>query len=290
MQKPNRTLLKFTVPVLVLILLIGVTPALVNAAMGPSLTILSPAGPLNTSNVVNPSFVVSFAVGNFEFVSPGAEGLTNEPNKGHIHVFLDGVYLTLWARPEGIPFNNIPAGQHTIKLQLVNHDHSALSPDVSASVTVQVTAAPQGTPDLAILSPAGPLNSATNVAPSFVVSFKVDNFLPTDPIGQPKALNTGHVHVFHDGAYYGLWTSLNQLPFIGLTSGSHTIKLQLVNNDHSALSPDVSQTITVTVSAPSTAPPSPGAIPGFPIEAVLAGALIWIGALALITRKRKTKE
>jgi hypothetical protein len=32
-----------------------------------------------------------------------------------------------------------------------------------------------------------------------------------------------------------------------LSGGSHTIKLQLVNNNHTALSPDVSKSITVNV-------------------------------------------
>ena len=32
-----------------------------------------------------------------------------------------------------------------------------------------------------------------------------------------------------------------------LSGGSHTVKLQLVNNNHTALSPDVSKTITVNV-------------------------------------------
>jgi hypothetical protein len=209
-----------------------------------------------------------------------------------MHVFLDGVYWDLWAQPEGIPFNNIPVGQHNITLQLVNSDHTPLSPDVEASVIVQVTNAPQGTPTLTILSPAGFLNNATTVSPSFVVSFAVSNFVLTDPVGQPKALNTGHIHIFLDGAYYGQATSVSSIQFVGLSPGTHTIRLELVNNDHTPLNPDVSKTITVTVSGASTAMTTSSSlsIPGFPIEAVFAGALIWIGALAYFAHRRKIHQ
>jgi len=292
MSKPNRNTQRIVITLLALAILMSTVPTFVNAAMsGPELVILSPGGLLNHSTVVPTSFVVSFLVSGFQFISPGLVGQTNQANQGHMHVFLDGVYRTLWAQPEGIPFDNIQPGTHNVTLQLVNSDHSPLSPDVEASVIVQVTAAPQGAPSLTILSPAGALNPATTVNPSFVVSFAVSNFALTDPIGQPKALNTGHIHVFLDGAYYGLWTNANPIPFIGLSPGSHTVKLQLVNNDHSALSPDVTQSITVTVSGTTSGTQSASSsIPGFPVEAVLAGALIWVGILAVYSRKRKTNQ
>lgn len=294
MKKSTRTVIESITAILVLtILAISFTTNVYASDPAPGLVILAPGGILNTSTVVGTSFVLAFAVSNFQLVQPGLPGQTNQPNQGHIHVFLDGVYYNVWAIPEGIPFNNLQPGQHTIKLELVNNDHTPLNPDVSASTTLQVTSAPRGSASLTILSPAGALNAATTVSPSFVVAFAISNFTFTDPIGQPKALNTGHMHIFLDGVYYGLWTSLNPIPFIGLSPGSHTIKLQLVNNDHSPLSPDVSQTITITVSGASTSlstSSSPVSIAGFPIEAVLAGAVIWIGILVLVARKRKAKQ
>ncbi len=294
MKKSARHSVEQVTVILVLtVLVIGFTTNVYASDAAPGLVILAPGGALNSSTVIGTSFVLAFAVSNFQLVPPGLPGQTNQPNQGHIHVFLDGVYYNLWAIPEGIPFNNVQPGQHTIKLELVNSDHTPLNPDVSASTTLQVTSAPQGPPSLTILSPAGALNSATNVSPSFVVSFAINNFTFTDPIGQPKALNTGHMHIFLDDVYYGLWTSMNPIPFIGLNSGSHTIKLQLVNNDHTPLSPDLSQTISVTVSGASSSlstSPSSGSIAGFPVEAVLAGAVIWIGILVLVARKQKVKQ
>jgi len=292
MYNINRNLFKLGIAVVVLALLVNSVSSSVSAAASPQLVILSPGGALNKSTVVTPSFVVAFLVTNFQFVAPGMPGQTNQPGQGHMHVFLDGVYWDLWAQPEGIPFNNVPVGQHNITLQLVNSDHTPLSPDVEASVIVQVTNAPLGTPTLTILSPAGFLNNATTVSPSFVVSFAVSNFVLTDPVGQPKALNTGHIHIFLDGAYYGQATSVSSIQFVGLSPGTHTIKLELVNNDHTPLNPDVSKTITVTVSGASTAMSTSSSlsIPGFPIEAVFAGALIWIGALAYFAHRRKIHQ
>lgn len=289
MHDLNRNL-KLGIAVVVLTILVSFTSTSVSAAPSPQLVILSPGGLLNKSNVVTPSFVVAFAVSNFQFVTPGITGQSNQPGQGHMHVFLDGTYWNLWSQPEGIPFNNVPAGQHNITLQLVNSDHTPLSPDVEASVIVQVTSAPQGSPKLTILSPAGILNNATMVGPSFVVSFAVTNFVLTEPVGQPKALNTGHMHIFLDGAYIGQATSVNSIQFIGLSPGTHTIKLELVNNDHSPLSPDVSKSITVTVSGASTSLSTSSSIPGFPIEAVFAGALVWIGALTYFAHRKKTNQ
>ena len=289
LTKSQSVLIKATLVLLLLAALVGSFSANIHASSdpNPALVFLSPGGILNPSTTVTPSFVLAFAVFNFT-LAPNAVGQAAVAGQGHIHVFLDGVYWNVWAVPQGIPFDNLPPGQHTIMLELVNNDHSALSPDVKASATLQVTSAPQGPPALAILSPAGVLNNATTVGPSFVVAFLVKNFVFTDPAGQPKAMNTGHIHVFLDGTYYSLWPSAGSIPFNELKAGSHTIKLQLVNNDHSALSPDASQTITVTVTGAAPAPPS-AAIPGFPIEAVLVGAFIWLGALAILYRKRKAK-
>jgi len=220
------------------------------AQPAPGLLILSPAGALNPNSTVSPSFVVSFTLVNFELAEPGIPGMVNKPNQGHIHVFLDDTYYALWINENPIPFSNLSSGNHTIKLQLVNNDHSVLNPDVSKTIAISVTEAPSGQPSLRILSPAGALNTDTNVATSFKVSFIVNNFTFADPVGQPNALNTGHIHVFIDEKYYVLWTSTLPIPFDSMAQGQHTIKLQLVTNRHSPLNPDVSTTITVNVQAP----------------------------------------
>lgn len=110
-----------------------------------SIAILSPGtgGLLNNNQTVGSSFLVSFLVKNFSLIQPGSFLDTNTTasgpphNQGHIHVFVDGVYITIWTSSNGIPLN-LPVGTHTIKLDLVNDFHQEFNPAVTASTTVNV--------------------------------------------------------------------------------------------------------------------------------------------------------
>ena len=130
-----------------------------------NIQILSPGSGalLNKGQTVNSSFLVSFLVNNFTLVQPGrgtpfdvntttvAAGATNPAhNEGHIHVFVDNVYVTIWTSTNGIPMTLVP-GTHTIRLDLVNDLHQEFSPGINATTTVNVV---------------DPLHSAANTAQS----------------------------------------------------------------------------------------------------------------------------
>lgn len=112
-----------------------------------AIAILSPGtgGALNKNQTVNPTFLVSFLVKNFSLVTPGtyqdvnttAAGGPGGHNEGHIHVFVDNVYTTIWTSVNGIPLTLTP-GTHTVRLDLVNDFHQEFSPGVNASTTVNV--------------------------------------------------------------------------------------------------------------------------------------------------------
>jgi hypothetical protein len=144
-----------TVPLLIAIFLVGI-PSLTPHAYGAatpclsaskcSIAILSPGSGavLNKNQTVNPSFLVSFLVNNFTLDQPGTGTSTNvnttvrgSPNQGHIHVFVDGAYVTIWASADGIPLSLTP-GTHTIRLDLVNDYHQEFSPGINATTTVNV--------------------------------------------------------------------------------------------------------------------------------------------------------
>ncbi len=127
------------------------------AAQKCSIKILSPGGALNTNTNVNQSFIVSFAVSNFTLQQPGTINDVNTfttgstaHNEGHIHVFVDNAYITIWANTNGIPLTLSP-GTHIIRLDLVNDLHYEFSPGINATTTVNV---------------ADPLQSAANTAQS----------------------------------------------------------------------------------------------------------------------------
>ena len=122
-----------------------------------SISILSPGGILNTNKNVNSSFILSFAVHNFTLVQPGTgkSGIgtdvnttftvgSTKGNEGHIHVWVDGAYITIWASPDGIPLTLTP-GSHTIRLDLVNDFHQTFSPGINATTTVNVASPLQST-------------------------------------------------------------------------------------------------------------------------------------------------
>jgi hypothetical protein len=144
-----------TVPLLIAIFLVGIpslTPHVYGAATPClstskcSIAILSPGSGavLNKNQTVNPSFLVSFLVNNFSLVQPGTNTNVNTTtsggtphNEGHIHVFVDGVYVTIWMSADGIPLSLAP-GTHTIRLDLVNDYHQEFSPGINATTTVNV--------------------------------------------------------------------------------------------------------------------------------------------------------
>ncbi len=113
---------------------------------------------------------------------------------------------------------------------------------------------------IVILSPGsgGALNNNQTVGTSFLVSFFVQNFTLVQPgtnndvnttTSAPGAHNEGHIHVWVDGAYNAIWTSSDGIP-MSLFPGSHTIRLDLVNDLHQTFKPGINATTTVKVVDP----------------------------------------
>jgi hypothetical protein len=151
----NRKRLAITTLVVALFLVTipSTTPRVYGASAAPclqkcSILILAPGGALNSNANVNSSFLVSFAVHNFTLVNPGTTSDVNTTttgggahNEGHVHVWVDGHYITIWTSPDGIPLT-LSAGSHTIRLDLVNDFHQTFSPGVNATTTVNVLQSP----------------------------------------------------------------------------------------------------------------------------------------------------
>lgn len=154
---------------------------------------------------------------------------------------------------------------------------------------------------IVILSPGsgGALNSNQNVGPSFLVSFYVLNFTLVQP-GQFKtqpnttvaanggipAHNEGHIHVWVDGNnYITIWANTNGIP-MNLSPGTHTIRLDLVNDFHQTFSPGVNASTTVNVSDPTQSAASYAQ--DFSIGA-LAVSIITLILVAYIAFMRKPK-
>src|SRR5207247_8776643 len=175
--------------------------------------------------------VLLFALTNFNLTDPGNG--TASPDSGHVDVFVDGS-PTAKASVNTIVLA-LPSGPHTIRLQLVTDNGSALNPDVRASVAVMVTQGPAGgAPELSIFFP----YEGALVGTDSTISFRVTNFVLVAPGGPAGVPNEGHIRVLLDNAYYADLPA-DAPPHLNLKDGPHTVTLRLVDDDAPPLNPDV---------------------------------------------------
>lgn len=92
------------------------------------------------------------------------------------------------------------------------------------------------------LNISSPVNGATIYGTDITVSFSVGNF--TIPA-------SGHVHYTIDGGSVVMQYDANPIALTGLSLGSHTVAVWLVDPSHADLNPAVSSTTTFTVAAPT---------------------------------------
>jgi len=99
-------------------------------------------------------------------------------------------------------------------------------------------------PTLVISSPAD--GTVVGNGTPVVVDFVVSGFVLVQPgrVGQVVGPTEGHVDVYVDGGYAWMATRV-ELIVLPLSSGPHTIRLQLVDDVGNALSPDVSPAVRV---------------------------------------------
>lgn len=105
-----------------------------------------------------------------------------------------------------------------------------------------------------------PRDGETITGSNVTVRVKVKS-LKLEPPGLVKQEGVGHIHYYLDDK---VQISAEQtLTFTGVTSGEHTIRVVLVQKDHTPLSPSVEKKIKINVTAPgSPAPETPPAPPG----------------------------
>ncbi len=119
----------------------------------PQVSITSPA---NGATLPAGNVTVTVSVKNLNIVDK--QGQANVAGQGHVHFYLDVSPIpstpgqpaipananAVWAHVSGTTytFTNVSPGMHTIVVQLVNNDHSPITPLVTATITITVTGTP----------------------------------------------------------------------------------------------------------------------------------------------------
>jgi len=240
----------------------------VNAG-APRIRVLEPTAGATESTL---GFRVHVAIENFSFdmVNYGGEKI---PGQGHYHVML-GTQLLGAPLTDSFVVTGLSAGLQTLNVSIRNNDHSPIDPAAFVLVTVTVAA-----PSIQ----ASVSSASVQAGGTVIVSWAVGGFvLDSAAFGAAPEAGRGHVHIFLDGTYVTA-TASDTIAITDLTAGTHTIKVQLFNNDHSALATEVSDEVNVQ----STAPPAPAAaVDASVFYGALVALLVVIGVLvALLVRK-----
>jgi outer membrane protein assembly factor BamB len=218
----------------------------------------------NGDALASGNITVTAEVSNFTVTDK--QGQAAVAGEGHLHFYLDvdapttpGVPAVpaggTWAHVSGTTytFNDVLAGTHTISVQLVNNDHTPVIPAVVQKITVTV----DNNPRLTISTPA---NGAIKKKGNIAITVNVSNFNVVDKQGQTAVAGEGHIHFYMDVQpstdptkpavpASGVWAHVSgtTYTFTNVPIGLHTFYVQLVNNDHTPLSPNVTYAIQVYV-------------------------------------------
>ncbi len=187
-----------------------------------------------------------------------------QPGIGHWHVFLDGGLVDMACGPGYlVSLRNVKPGRHALMVVPALNDHAEVE---KAAATVTFTYQPEeplpiltglraGRPRLSVASPK---NGATVTGQTFPLVLNVENFrLSCELFGKPQLANTGHWHVHLDkmaSGMEGMATMMSmgcsntvEVPLKGVSPGSHTIIVVLVDNKHYPITPMTSGQVTVRV-------------------------------------------
>jgi hypothetical protein len=180
---------------------------------------------------------IGISVANFTLVPPSATPVPVD-GEGNYHLFLDGVWQgTASAEPSQL-FQNMPAGDHVFEVRLASND--AIERSELDRLWVSI---PADRPDVHITFP----GATWKVASNFSLTYEAENFtLDAHSMDGPNVHHTGHAQLLIDGVLYQESASTT-IPVNGLALGSHTLRVQLANNDRTPVDPPVYNEFDVTV-------------------------------------------
>lgn len=251
--------------------------------------------PKNDSILSPGNITVTVSVDNFNIVDK--QGQAKAAGEGHIHYFMDVKAPTAQGKPavtadgtyvhttdKSYTWMNVKPGKHSFSVELVNNDHTPLSPPVVNEVNVTVMGAGNMTSATAQnLTPArtvnvtafgnatspsikiaDPKNDSVLSGGNVTITVSVDNFNVTDMLGKPNVAGQGHIHYFMDvmppttpgkpALLANQTANKTQVyetaglthTWTNVTTGLHNFSVELVNNDHTPLKPPAIASVNIT--------------------------------------------
>ena len=180
--------------------------------------------PESGATVSGPNVTVKLSSTMYKIGKVGGADMAGE---GHFHFYVDGgdyIPVASW----DYVVANLPEGEHTVKVQLMQNDHSprmvngVLDPESVMQVTFMVKK-----PQLFVIeAPMGEVEG-----PNVTVKLSSELY-KIGKVGGADVAGEGHFHFFLDGGDYipvASWTYV----LANLKPGKHTLKVQLMQNDHS---------------------------------------------------------
>lgn len=189
---------------------------------------------------------------------PPAANTVNKPGQGHYHVSFDDddpeqTYASLGHEETvkvTIPLS-ITAGKHTMNVYLMNNNHSKYTPEVKATVEIEITEAAPPTLQIS-------LNKQT-AAPgdTVILDVSVTNFLLKKISDNPaKKAGEGHYHVLigdgdpEDSSKYVAADHREKLEVVlpnATPLGKTKVYVYLMNNDHSKYTPETKASVDIEI-------------------------------------------
>ena len=111
-------------------------------AAGPGLTV---SAPKNGAIIQDDTITVQFTATDIKLVptnvpvaEAGKHPEANNSGEGHLHFVLDLQPLVVWTKADPYTFTAVPPGTHQLMVELVQNDHSSLSPRVMQMIQFQI--------------------------------------------------------------------------------------------------------------------------------------------------------
>lgn len=243
---------------------------------------VSVTSPTEGGTVVGPDVTLKLQVQNLSITDQATKA--EDPHEGHFHVTVDKRPFIAWYNTD-IPLNNLPAGDHEVKIEPVLSMHmKPLVPPITLKIktTAQPKAdtLPSGVPKITVTSPK---EGETIAGATVALKYSAENWRVTNSGSDPKAVNEGHFHVTLDSRPFVAWEGdAKDMVFRSVPPGDHTLRVEVVGNGHDP-NPQIEggKAFTIKFKTAAAGLPKAGGEP-FPVGIVVLSALLVLAAGAVL--------